>query len=98
MYRYYKISHAWAEKLGESETTLRHPDGMHLVTPGIANKLIALLRAENPGSNPLAEEAFAAIGAIGLSVAEAQASEKGELRHDGQHSDIADMADNAENS
>lgn len=99
MYRYYKISHEWAEKLGEAETAPRHPDGMHLVTPGVANKLIARLKEER-GVNMLAEEAFNAIGAIGLSTAEVHASARGELRHDriSESAEEAEIAENADNS
>lgn len=81
MHRYYKISPQWAEKLGEINTAVKHPDGMYLVTPGIRLRVIEAVERET-GHRLLAEEAFEAIGAIGLTVAEAMASAKGELRHD----------------
>lgn len=81
MYRYYKISPKWAEILGETETAVRHPDGMYLVTPSIRLRVIEAVEREL-GVRMLAEDAFEAIGAIGLTVAEAMASAKGELRHD----------------
>ena len=105
MHRYYKISHEWAEKLGESETAPRHPDGMHLVMPGIAVRIIEILQREE-GLNLLREEAFAHIGAIGLTVAEAAASKRGELRHDaaplppegGESDESSDKPENDENA
>lgn len=86
MYRYYKISPEWAERLGETETAPRHPDGMFLVTPNVGIRIANELAQENGGNHLLPAEAFEAIGAIGLTVAEAQASAKGELRHD-QHAE-----------
>ncbi len=82
MYRYYKISHEWAVRLGEAENAPKHPDGMHLVTPNIGVRIANILAQENGGHHLLPAEALEAIGAIGLSVAEARASAKGELRHD----------------
>lgn len=81
MYRYYKISPKWAEKLGETQTAVKHPDGMYLVTPNLGLRISEVL-AKETGTRLLPAEAFEAIGAIGLTVAEAQASAKGELRHD----------------
>ena len=81
MPRYYKISRRWAEKLGETQTAVMHPDGMYLVTPNLGLRISDIL-AKETGSHLLPAEAFDAIGAIGLTVAEAQASAKGELRHD----------------
>ena len=81
MYRYYKISRKWAEKLGETQTAVQHPDGMFLVTPNLGLRISEAL-AKETGTRLLPAEAFEAIGAIGLTVAEAQASFKGELRHD----------------
>ncbi|MDE5814303.1 MAG: hypothetical protein K2H72_08460 [Muribaculaceae bacterium] len=94
MYRYYKISQEWAERLGETQTAVKHPDGMYLVTPNLGPRIAEELAKDNGGYRPLPAEAFAAIGAIGLTVAEAQASAKGELRHDNVNS--ADNSDNAE--
>ena len=93
MYRYYKISQKWAEKLGETQTAVRHPDGMYLVTPNIGLRISNALAQENGGTRLLPEDAFAAIGAIGLTIAEAQASAKGELRHDIPAEDDSDDSD-----
>ena len=108
MYRYYKISRKWAEKLGETQTAVQHPDGMFLVTPNLGLRISEVL-AKETGSHLLPAEAFDAIGAIGLTVAEAQASAKGELRHDHEpgpsystmvpdHSENDENDDNHENS
>lgn len=96
MYRYYKISQKWAEKLGETLTAVKHPDGMYLVTPNLGLRISEVL-AKETGTRLLPAEAFEAIGAIGLSVAEAQASAKGELRHD-RELDPADSAKSPGNS
>lgn len=98
MYRYYKITQEWAEKLGETQTACRHPDGMYLVTPNLGQRIAAILAQENGGTHLLPEEAFATIGAIGLTVAEAKASERGELRHDVPQADNSENDDNGENS
>lgn len=98
MYRYYKISQEWAEKLGETQTAFRHPDGMYLVTPNLGVRIANVLAQENGGTHLLPEEAFAAIGAIGLTVAEAQASARGELRHDTMGAEDADNAGITENA
>lgn len=82
MHRYYKITQEWAELLEETETAPRHPDGMYLVTPNIGSRIAGILAKENGGNHLLPAEALEAIGAVGLTVAEAQASAKGELRHD----------------
>lgn len=97
MHRYYKISQQWAEKLGETQTARRHPDGMYLVTPTLGVRIANVLAQETGGTHLLPEEAFAAIGAIGLTVAEAQASARGELRHDSPATEDADNAENADN-
>lgn len=100
MYRYYKISQEWAEKLGETQTAFRHPDGMYLVTPNLGVRIANVLAQENGGTHLLPEEAFTTIGAIGLTVAEAQASARGELRHDTPATEDADntgIAENADN-
>lgn len=81
MYRYYKITREVAEKLGVAEKAIRHPDGMYLVTPAVSQKVVELCRQEL-GISPLPEKAFEAIGAIGLSIAEAHESYAGRLRHD----------------
>lgn len=88
MHRYYKISRQWAEKLGETQTAVQHPDGMYLVTPTLGLRISELLAKESGTARLLPAEAFDAIGAIGLTVSEAMASAKGELRHDG----VADVA------
>lgn len=87
MHRYYKISRQWAEKLGETQTAVQHPDGMYLVTPNLGLRIAEALAQESGGARLLPGEAFEAIGAIGLTVAEAMASAKGELRHDGSADD-----------
>lgn len=97
MFRYYKISQKWAELLGETTTAPRHPDGMYLVTPSIGTRIANLLAQENGGCNLLPAEAFDAIGAIGLSVAEAQASARGDLRHDVSDVENADNPEITEN-
>ncbi len=90
MHRYYKISHEWAVKLGEADSAPRHPDGMHLVTPNIGARVADILALGNGGHHLLPAEALEAIGAIGLTVAEALASDKGELRHDQPAADDTD--------
>lgn len=98
MHRYYKISKEWADRLGESRTAVEHPDGMFLVLPGLGHRISDYLHRENGGARLLPEEAFNAIGAFGLSVAEAHASMRGELRHDTNDiSDKDEIADNDEN-
>lgn len=86
MYRYYKISQQWAERLGETDRAVRHPDGMYLVLPNLGPRIAAALREDNPDSCLLPEEAFDAIGAIGLTVEDAHRSAAGELRHDEESS------------
>ncbi len=106
MHRYYKISRQWAEKLGVLKTAVPHPDGMYLVTPNLGLRISETL-AKETGTRLLPAEAFDAIGAIGLTVAEALASAKGELRHDRSADDPTmmpnpfdnpDNPDNSENS
>ncbi len=101
MYRYYKISQKWAEILGVTETAVRHPDGMYLVIPTVGIRIANILAQQEGGYNLLPAEAFDFIGAIGLNVAEAQASARGELRHDqptaAENADNAEDAENAEN-
>ncbi len=98
MHRYYKISQHWVERLGEKKNAPRHPDGMYLVLPNLGSRIASILAQENGGHRLLPEEAFAAIGAIGLTVAEVQASSKGELRHDNPSSDNADDNGNTDNN
>ncbi len=98
MHRYYKISHEWAVLLDEADSAPRHPDGMHLVTPNIGARVAEILAQQNGGHHLLPSEALEAIGAIGLTVAEALASDKGELRHDNIPADNDENADNDDNA
>lgn len=82
MQKYYKISEHWAEKLGEKESAVRHPDGLYLVLPSLGLKIAEVLQAESGGERMMPEDAFNAIGAIGLDMRQALASSRGELRHD----------------
>lgn len=83
MHRYYKISRKWAEILGVTQSAVQHPDNMYLVTPNLGLRLSEAIAQMPGGPHLLPAEAFDYIGAIGLTVAEAHASERGELRHDG---------------
>ncbi|WP_289744294.1 hypothetical protein [Muribaculum intestinale] len=64
-----------------TESAPRHPDGMFLVLPTVGLQVSERLAAANGGSRLSPEEAFSAIGAIGLDTAQALASQRGELRH-----------------
>ncbi len=81
MHKYYKITPEWAERLNMTESAPRHPDGMYLVLPAVGLQVSERLAAANGGARLSPEEAFNAIGAIGLDTAQALASQRGELRH-----------------
>lgn len=80
MYRYYKITPKWAKRIGMLGKARMHPDGWYLVTPQAGDLIIGALAEE--GLNLVRDEAFAYIGAIGLNVAEAIASQYGQLTHE----------------
>lgn len=90
MQKYYKISGQWAEKLGEKDSAVRHPDGLYLVLPSLGSKIASVLQAESGGGLLSPEDAFSAIGAVGLDMQQALASSRGELRHDIPAADPAD--------
>lgn len=81
MHPYYKIPPEIAVEHHMADTSPRHPDGWHLITPPKALRIARALPPRPDGTLHDIESAMEAVGAVGYDSIQAMASARGEKEY-----------------